>query len=278
MKQCASNKYLQKVLNRLHQFESSGENWRLILGDSCQMEQIQDDSVKLVLTSPPYFDKCTEKLLSMPRKFQKEYDQVRQEVATYAASFMSTFQEVWRVMEEGGHLIIQTKDLRYGGCLIPLTNLHRNLAESLGFRMVDKIYLRRKADRRSRSKYFLSRHDFRIFQVDDLDDFLVFKKPGESRFNLNKIPIELLSEYANPVWHLPSTGSNKTHPYQCPLEPLRRFINLYSNEGDLILDPFAGHGTTLRVAVSMRRKAIGWEINQDHFKIATKKLSGKFRA
>jgi DNA modification methylase len=266
------------VLSRLHPLESSGENWRLILGDSGQMEQVQDDSVRLVLTSPPFFDKGTEKLLRMPRKFQNEYDQVRQEVATYAASFMSTYQEVWRVVHEGGHLIIQTKDLRYGGCLIPLTSLHRSLAESLGFRMIEKIYWRRKADRRSRSRYFLARHESRLFQVDDLDDYLIFKKPGESRFESNGIPIELLSEYANPVWHFPSTGSNKTHPYQSPLEPLRRFISLYSNEGDLILDPFAGHGTTLRVAVSMKRKAIGWEINQDHFKVATKKLSGRFRA
>jgi site-specific DNA-methyltransferase (adenine-specific) len=49
---------------------------------------------------------------------------------------------------------------------------------------------------------------------------------------------------------------------------VRRFIALYSEPGDLVVDPFAGHGTTLRVALAMGRRAIGYEIDQRHASMA----------
>jgi site-specific DNA-methyltransferase (adenine-specific) len=68
-------------------------------------------------------------------------------------------------------------------------------------------------------------------------------------------------------------GDERTsHPTQKPLELIKELITRHSNEGDLILDPFMGSGTTLRAAADLGRRAIGIEINEDYCKTAVERL------
>ena len=68
-------------------------------------------------------------------------------------------------------------------------------------------------------------------------------------------------------------GSERTeHPTQKPIELMKELITRHSNEGDLILDPFMGSGTTLRAAKDLGRRAIGIELNERYCKIAVKRL------
>jgi hypothetical protein len=62
------------------------------------------------------------------------------------------------------------------------------------------------------------------------------------------------------------------HPWQKPLSLMQKLIRIYSNPGDLIFDPFAGSGTTLKAALSLGRKALGCELSYQAVELANKRL------
>ena len=76
------------------------------------------------------------------------------------------------------------------------------------------------------------------------------------------------------VWEYP-VGSSKIHPTQKPLKLFQYLIESSSNEGDLILDPFIGSGTTAVASLSLNRKFIGYEINKKYYNLSLKRI-GKF--
>jgi site-specific DNA-methyltransferase (adenine-specific) len=73
------------------------------------------------------------------------------------------------------------------------------------------------------------------------------------------------------VWHMPA-AQNIGHPTSKPLPMVRDWVRLFTNPGDVILDPYAGSGTTLRAAADEGRKAIGFEIDERYCEIAAKRL------
>jgi DNA modification methylase len=75
------------------------------------------------------------------------------------------------------------------------------------------------------------------------------------------------------VWTFGVTKDKRYHPTQKPLSLMERCISLFSNEGDLILDPFAGSGTTLVAARNLGRRFIGCDISADYVAIAEKRLA-----
>jgi DNA modification methylase len=80
------------------------------------------------------------------------------------------------------------------------------------------------------------------------------------------------NEYCkNVVWNFPS-GRNKIHPTEKPLKLFEYLINVSSNEGDTILDPFMGSGTTIVACKNLNRNGIGIELDQAYFEIAKKRI------
>jgi site-specific DNA-methyltransferase (adenine-specific) len=75
----------------------------------------------------------------------------------------------------------------------------------------------------------------------------------------------------NTVWRFPN-GKSKIHPTQKPLELFEYLIKVSSNEGDLVLDPCVGSGTTAVAAKRLHRKFIGFEINEEYYKIANERI------
>ena len=87
---------------------------------------------------------------------------------------------------------------------------------------------------------------------------------------LNKIEI---NELYNRVWKQVQVSPNdKVHPTQKPVSLVERFIMLSSNENDVILDPFMGSGTTAIACIKQKRKYIGFEINEEYYKTAVKRI------
>ena len=81
--------------------------------------------------------------------------------------------------------------------------------------------------------------------------------------------------YPTNVLHLATECSNKNHSAAFPKALPEWFIKLFTNEGDIVLDPFAGSGTTLEVAKSMGRFYIGIEIQQEYCQLISKSLTLK---
>jgi site-specific DNA-methyltransferase (adenine-specific) len=121
------------------------------------------------------------------------------------------------------------------------------------------------------------------------DDILMFSKSHNYTFNLDSIRVP--QKYyrtrnnmrgANPgdVWefsHIHYCQKNRQeHPTQKPEGLIERMVLASSNEGDLVLDPFSGSGTTLRVCQQLNRNCVGIELNEDYIKMTKKRLSEQF--
>jgi DNA modification methylase len=152
--------------------------------------------------------------------------------------------------------------------------LHRQLAEAVGFELRTKVFWRKSPNLRSRSWAFLEHALEGAFEVDDLEEFLVFQKPGPEVTQNRTMSQSELRMVSEPVWAFPAMGGARSHPYQSPAKAMRRFIELLTNPGELVVDPFAGRATTLWCAVKLGRQAVGWEREKSHFLEAKRKMGG----
>ena len=94
-------------------------------------------------------------------------------------------------------------------------------------------------------------------------EFCVFARKPKATFN---------EVCAKNIWHYPA-GSSKIHPTQKPLKLFKYLVQVSSNEGDYVLDPYLGSGTTTRACKDLNRNYIGIEINEAYVEIAKKRLA-----
>lgn len=114
----------------------------------------------------------------------------------------------------------------------------------------------------------------------DYEFILVFKKPG----TMKEVPKEIkeISKLTKEEWKEYFTGHWKfggekqiNHEAMFPEELPKRLIKMYSFVGDTVLDPFVGSGTTVKVALELKRNAIGYEINEDFVETIKEKIGIK---
>ena len=109
--------------------------------------------------------------------------------------------------------------------------------------------------------------------VSETEDLYIFWKPGEYIINRKRLSEKEWREWGlRQIWEIPSVKANNEHPAMFPLELAKRVIRLYSDEGDIILDPFIGSGTTAIAAIETKRKYIGIEKQADYVKLANGKI------
>ena len=81
------------------------------------------------------------------------------------------------------------------------------------------------------------------------------------------------SNFENTIFNYPIVnGKNRLHPTQKPVTLIEDLIKIHSNEGDIVLDPFMGSGTTAEAAINTGRKYIGFEVDENYFKSACDRL------
>jgi len=238
-----------------------GEGVRVIFGDSRNMKEVKDDSVGLVLTSPPYYNAP----FDFPDLFPS-YDD-------YLSLLNGVGKEIFRVLEEGRVAVFVAADVRIDGELYPIVADLIKTMQSLGFKYQERIIWKKpeiyiKISKRSG---VLIQHPYPLYYYPDniYEEIIVFKKPGkfipgnkeESKIDINKFQKE--KWYLN-IWEIANVlPQDKYSKYSSPFpeELARRIITLYSYVGDTVLDPFTGTGTTLKVAHELKRDVIGYEID-----------------
>ena len=243
----------------------------VIWQDASTMSQLADGSTQLVMTGPPYFDEATEKLLREPRQKQTRTPEVEARLFAYTRSLSPVFKEMARILEPKGHLILHTKDIRYGDWLLALVHEHESIAAELGFRVLTRVYWDPEDRPRRSNKGFVKNPRTNAFRARELETFSILRRK-------NVPPGSTLSDLAGSswleeaAWRVPGETHEPRHPHAAPPEILRRLMMLFSKPGDLIVDPFCGGGGLLTIARDLGRKAVGFEIDSGRVQMARQRL------
>lgn len=109
--------------------------------------------------------------------------------------------------------------------------------------------------------------------VSEYEDLYIFWKPGEYVIDRSKLSAQEWKDWGSRgVWYINSVRANDDHEAKFPEELATRIIRLFSAEGDLVIDPFMGSGTTAVAAIKMNRQYIGIEKESDYVKLAETRL------
>jgi site-specific DNA-methyltransferase (adenine-specific) len=230
--------------------------------DSRDMSIIPDESVHLVVTSPPY--NCG-----------KEYDE-NLDLSEYRALLIAVFKEVYRKLVNGGRACINIANLGRS----PYIPLHSYLIHDMleiGYLMRGEI-IWKKASRAGGSTAWGSWMSATNPTLRDVHEYiLVFSKNNwrlphnEKNSTINK---EDFMEYTTSIWDFsPESAKKVGHPAPFPEELPKRAIQLYSFEGNVVLDPFCGSGTTCVAAMNSNRHYLGFDIDEQYVTLAKDRLN-----
>ena len=229
--------------------------------DSRSMQHLPDRSVHLMITSPPY-------------NVGKEYDEDLS-LKEYIELLNDVFLEVYRVLVEGGRMCVNIANVGRK----PYIPLHLYLAQvaiQVGFLMRGEIIWDKGASAGA-SCAWGSWQSARNPTLRDVHEYiLVFSKGSYRRSSGSQDTIgrEDFLYWSKSVWRFSTTRATKyKHPAPFPLELPLRLIHFYSFEGDIVLDPFMGSGTTAEAAVLSNRHYVGYEINEDYVRTSLDRLS-----
>lgn len=234
---------------------------KILMGNAIQkLQEFQDNSVDLIIADPPY-------------NLGKDYgngsdDKTFEEYITFTKIWTK---ESKRILKKNGTIYV-FMGFRF------ISYLYEILEKENSFHFINWICWHY-TQGIGKKKGFSPRHD----------DILMFSKTSNYTFNIDSIRVP--QKYyrninnmrgANPgdVWqfsHIHYCQDNRQdHPTQKPEGLIERMVLASSNEGDLVVDPFSGSGTTLRVCQQLNRNSIGIELNENYVKMTKNRLKEKF--
>jgi DNA modification methylase len=247
------------------------------------MEEVLEGAVELIVTSPPYGQ-------------IKDYanpDQIGfgEDFESYFARLKRVWQECVRVLAPQGRLVINVGDQylrakdygRYRILPISATIIHQCMELGLDY-LGDIIWQKISTTNTTggcslMGSLFYPRNGLVTY---DYEHILIFKKPTgkdrpipRERKEFSKICLDEWKRWFVGHWTFPGV-QQKEHIAMFPEEIPYRLIRMFSVLGDLVLDPFAGSGTTLKVAANLGRQSIGFEVNPEYIRVMKEKIQEKY--
>ena len=242
------------------------------------MVEIEDASIQLIITSPPYWQ-------------LKDYGQARQigfnhKYEAYINHLNLVWNECFRILENGCRLCINIGDqyarsAYYGRYkIIPIRTEIIKFCETVGFDYMGAIIWQKVTTMNTTGgatimgSYPYPRNG--ILKL-DYEFILVFKKRGipkpinKDRKELSKLSKNEWNEYFSGHWKFSGDKQDK-HLAMFPVELSNRLIKMFSFVGDTVLDPFLGSGTSLLSAKNLARNSVGYEINEKFIPVIKKKF------
>ena len=256
---------------------------RFIFGDSENMKELQDSSIHLVVTSPPYFNAP----FDYPDLFES-YD-------AYLDKMRKVAMELKRVVADGRIVCIICDDTLIKGEKYPVVADLTKIYIKEGFIYRDKIIWIKPEGyiRISRRSGVVLQHPYPMyFYPDNIQETILIFQNG--KFDYKNIPEEIkekskieVSEYQENKWYLTTWNITNVLPLKnrlengiaaFPEEISFRLIKLFSYVGEFVLDPFTGSGTTNKVAARLKRNSVGYEIDLELCEIIKEKMGLKQRS
>ncbi len=232
-----------------------------ILGSAENMKVLPNNSIHLMITSPPY-------------NVTKEYDDDLS-LNEYLKLLENAFKETYRVLINGGRACINVANLGRKP-YIPLSDYISKMMHDIGFNMRGEI-IWNKAASSSPSTAWGSWQSATNPILRDIHEYiLVFSKGVYKREKIEKentITKEQFMEWTKSIWTMNAVSARRIgHPAPFPEELPYRLIQLYSFKDDIILDPFMGSGTTAVSAIKSERNFVGYDTNQEYITLAESRL------
>ena len=256
---------------------------RLINGDSRDLSLLDDASIHLVVTSPPYWNL---------KRYNENPDQLGhiQDYETFLLELEKVWRHVYRVLVPGGRLVCVVGDVcvarrDFGRHLVfPLHADICVICRRIGFDNLNPIIWHKIANAsyevENGSKFLGKPYEPNGIVKNDMEFILMQRKPGGYRKPTNaqreasRIGKEDFDRWFQQIWNI-TGASTKQHPAPFPLELATRLVRMFSFTGDTVLDPFCGSGTTMIAALRAGRNSIGVDIDPDYCRMAARFLKAE---
>ncbi len=242
---------------------------KTIFGSAEDMSMIPDNSLHLMITSPPY-------------NVSKEYDEDLS-LKEYLEMLRKVFTETYRVLVNGGRVCINVANLGRKP-YIPLSDYISQIMIKIGFNMRGEIIWNKAASASPSTAWGswmsasnpILRDIHEYILVFSKGDYKRDRKRIEKETKQNTISKEEFMEWTKSIWTFNAESARRVgHPAPFPIDLPFRLIKLYSFTTDIVLDPFMGSGTTAIAALKSNRNYVGFEISKEYIEL-TKKRTAPF--
>ncbi|MDQ3024043.1 MAG: site-specific DNA-methyltransferase [bacterium] len=255
-------------------------NHCLTQGDARDFPYIADESVHLVVTSPPYFNL---------KRYNENPEQLGHidEYEDFLKEIDKVWRECFRVLVPGGRLVCVVGDVcqsrkQYGRHrVIPLHADICVLCRKIGFDNLNPIIWHKisnaKYEASGNSTFLGKPFEPNAIIKNDIEFILMQRKPGgyrkptEKQRDQSRLAKEEHAEWFRQFWTM-TGASTKKHPAPFPLELAYRLVRMFSFTEDTVLDPFCGTATTMLAAMKCGRNSIGIELDSDYYGMAVERL------
>lgn len=271
--------------------EAAGDNWRMLLGDSCErLSEIPDDSVGLSVCSPPFASLFT--YSPSPRDLGNSSSR-----AEFIEHYGFIVREKLRVTQPGRVACVHVQQVtttKTAHGHVGLTDFRGDVIRCYldngwhfhGEVTVDKDPQAQAIRTKAQALMFVTKNrDSSATRPALADYLLLFRKPGDNAVPIkNDVSNEEWIEWARPVWlgiresntlNARAGREDKDERHICPLQLdfIERCVRLWSNPGELVLSPFAGIGSEGYVAVKFGRRFVGIELKPSYWRTACDNLT-----
>lgn len=238
---------------------------KLYCKSSENMDEIPDNSIHLMITSPPY-------------NVGKEYDDDLA-LDDYLDLLTNVFRQTYKKLVTGGRACINIANIGRKP-YIPLHAMIIEIMLDLGFLMRGEVIWDKSASGGGSCAWGSWMSASNPVLRDYHEYILVFSKESYSKNKSQQkhdtIEKQDFIDWTRSIWTFPAINAKRIgHPAPFPIELPHRLINLYSYEEDVILDPFCGSGTTCIAAIQNNRNYIGYDIKNEYIELAKKRIDNQ---
>ena len=266
------------MLKTIYIYRMTNTQHTIINGDSRKMDKLQDKSVHLIITSPPYWqlkDYGSDNQIG----FNDTYEQ-------YINNLNLVWKECYRVLHDGCRLCINIGDqfarsVYYGRYkVIPIHSEIIRFCETIGFDFMGQIIWQKTTTMNTTGGGAVMGsfpHPRNGIVKLDFEYILIFKKQGNApkptaeQKAQSAMTNEEWNTYFNGHWYFNGAKQDK-HLAMFPEELPKRLIKMFSFPQETVLDPFMGSGTTATVAKALGRNSVGYEINPDFIPLMKERI------
>ncbi len=226
-------------------------NGKVVFGTSENMNKIEDNTVDMIVTSPPYWDL---------KNYYKENQIGQESYEVYSNRMYSVWEQCFNKLKDNGSIWININIRTRNGNPILLPRLFVEQCNKIGFKYRGISIWHKSSGIPTSARNLSDHHEY----------ILIFTKSDNSKIDINRF--EQYCDYKNDkishklFWNINrkagSVGKNTIHPAIFPTELINRINIVSTNKGDMVVDPFLGSGTSLIASLNNCRNFIGYEYNE----------------